>query len=252
MPERRQLLLTGNCSHTILRSPDCMGLPAGKKSSRSGFGDQCAREYSMNRKYILSSLVLLLCCGCSHLSHTDNGVLAGTGVGAGTGAVIGSQVGNPVAGAVIGGGIGAVTGGLAGSALDHAERRAEDRAFRRIKSEQAIQAAQRPPLTMQDIIAMTHRHISDDIIIRQIETTGSVFQLTSRDIIYLQEQGVSQRVIGEMQVRQRPLVQQPQPVIVRPQREVTVIHEHCPPPPPRVSIGFGFSHHHRHRRGCWH
>jgi hypothetical protein len=171
--------------------------------------------------------------GCSGMNNTDRGMLAGGLLGAGAGTVIGGANGKPGAGALIVAGTGALLGGLVGNAEDKAERRAE-----------AI-ARQNPPLAIPDVIRMAQQHISDDIIIRQIHTTGSVYHLTPYEIQYLKSQGVSDRVVMEMQSRRAAIVPARQTVYV------------VDPPPPPVSVGVGFGYgwgpryHHHHRHGCW-
>jgi hypothetical protein len=202
----------------------------------------------MQYKSLLFFLLLLPMCGCSTMSNTDAGVLGGTAIGATGGALIGSAVGDPLAGAALGGVLGAVTGGLTGSAVDRAEARAEANAYQRVKAEQALQ---RPPLSIQDVITLTQNHISDSIIIRQIQETNSFYNLTANDLIGLRQMGVSETVIAVMQTRRPPVGYAAPPVLGGPvvQREVVIV-EPAPPPPP-VSFGFGiYSGGHRYRHRC--
>lgn len=191
----------------------------------------------MKPKHVLIGIVMLLACGCQTMSNTDAGVLGGGALGAGTGALIGSATGDTGAGALLGGVIGAIAGGVTGSAVDRAEMRAENRAVQRIRYEQAVQASQRPPVTIADVINMSNKGVADSVIIQQIQSTGSVFNLRPDDVIMLSQYHVSPAVISEMQRRRgQPAVavQQPPPVV---QRQVII--EEYPPPPP-VSFGFGW------------
>jgi len=52
-----------------------------------------------------------------------------------------------------------------------------------------------------DIVTLSKRGISDDIIIRQMELTESIYDLTTEQILTLHEQGVSNAVIRAMQDR---------------------------------------------------
>jgi hypothetical protein len=157
------------------------------------------------------------------MSNTDRGVLGGGAIGTGVGAAIGSLTGHTGAGAAIGAITGAVGGGLIGNAADERERK-----------EQAARIAAanaHPPLSLEEIANLTQQHVSDEIIITQIRTTGSVYNLTAEQIVWLRQVGVSERVIQEMQLT----AQYPQPVyVVDP-----------PPPPVHVGVGFGFGR-------CWH
>lgn len=171
-------------------------------------------------------LASLAASGCA--THTGTGALAGGGLGAATGALIGSASGNAGKGAALGAAIGAMGGGLLGAAKD--------------EHEQQVAAAQaRNAMSIQEIIEMSRGGVSDDLICRQIATSGTVFQLTSADLAYLTNQGVSDRVIAAMQdTRRRPVVIRRRPVYVEPAPIVVV--EPAPPPP---VVGFGFSYSNR-------
>ena len=155
----------------------------------------------MTKVRLLSAAVIpaLLACGCSNLSHTENGALAGGAIGAG---------------------VGALSGGLIGNAVD--------------KSEQKVQAAQaQSQMGLTDVVQMTQSHISDDIIINQIRTRGTVFQLSAQDTIWLKQNGVSDRVIAEMQATAARVPRRcysAEPVYV------------VEPAPPVVGVGFGYTH----------
>jgi Glycine zipper len=183
-------------------------------------------------------LPLLLSGGCASMSNTDKGVLAGGGLGAGTGALIGSATGHTGLGAAVGGIVGAVSGGLVGNAVDNAEKKAEARAL----------AANAPPaLQPTDIVQMAYQHVSDDIIISQIRSTGSVYHLTAQEIVWLKQNGVSDVVIHEMQATAtRPVrrVYSPAPAYPAVYERVYVV-EPPPPPPPRVRLGVGYTWHDR-------
>jgi hypothetical protein len=144
----------------------------------------------MNRSWLLGSMILpgLLACGCENMSNTEKGAGAGGLLGAGTGAIVGHALGHTGAGALIGAGVGAVSGGLIGHAVDESEK----------KTQAQIAASTRGPLGLTDIVQMVQAHVSDDVIISQIRTTGSVFCLSSNDTIWLKQNGVSDLVVQEM------------------------------------------------------
>jgi hypothetical protein len=160
------------------------------------------------------------------MNNTDKGVLAGGALGAAAGGLIGGQRGKALPGAAIGGVLGAVAGGLTGSAIDKSER----------KQEQKLAAATAPPpLQLQDIVQLTASGSSDDVIISQIRATGSVYNLTAQDIIWLQNNGVREPVIREMQATAyRPMRRVYTAVPVQPVYVVP-----APPPPPPVGFGVG-------------
>jgi surface antigen len=167
---------------------------------------------------LLSSTVLA--CGCSTMNNTDRGVLGGGAIGAGTGAAIGSLTGHTGAGAVIGGVTGALAGGLIGNGVDEKQHR----------EEAARYAAAHPPLTLQDVATMTQQGVSDDVIISQMHSTNSAYNLTADQIIWLKQSGVHDGVIREMQLSTG------YPRRVYAAAPVYVVE----PAPPPVAIGIGF------------
>jgi hypothetical protein len=173
------------------------------------------------------------------LSNTEKGVGAGGLIGAGTGALVGNAVGHTGAGALIGAGVGALSGGLIGHAVDESEK----------KTEAKIAAATSPPrgpMGMVDVVQLAQAHVTDDVIISQIRSTGSVFYLSANDTIWLKQQGVSDAVVQEMLAtasRYPRRVYSSTPVYTTP---VYVVE-----PPPPVAVGFGFSSGPYYRRHCW-
>jgi hypothetical protein len=165
-------------------------------------------------------LPALLVCGCESLNNTEKGAGIGGLIGAGTGALIGKATGHTGAGALIGAGTGALAGGLIGNAEDKSEKKAE------AAQVAAVQAQAARQMGIADVIHLAQNHVSDDVIISQIRTTGSRFQLTSNDTILLKQQGVSDAVVEEM-LRSANRV-----MPVYPARPVVVVEE-----PPRVYGG---------------
>ena len=87
---------------------------------------------------------------------------------------------------------------------------------------------------------MAQQHVSDDVIITQIRTTRSVFQLSANDTIWLKQQGVSDVVIQEMLAtpsRYYRRVYSAAPAYPPP---VYVVE---PAPPVAVGVGFGYRWH---------
>jgi Glycine zipper len=157
--------------------------------------------------------------------------LAGTAAGAGTGAVIGKALGNTGAGALVGGAVGLVTGTAIGNSIDEAKEK------KAVQQAAAVQAeAQKRWPTLMEIQQMSASGTNDGIIINQIRSTGAVYNLRADDIQWLQQNGVHDGVIVEMQATatraQPPVVYQPVPVRER----VVVVEE--PPPPPAVRFGY--------------
>lgn len=145
---------------------------------------------------------LALSCGCQSPYHADQGALFGGLVGAGTGAIIGNQLGSPGAGAAIGGAVGTLTGATVGSELDHIEaRNAANMAAieQRLGRQVAAGAA-----TVDDVIAMTNAGVDEELIVNHIRLNGATMRLQAADVISLQQQGVSKRVIAALQAPPAP------------------------------------------------
>jgi hypothetical protein len=155
------------------------------------------------------------------MNNTETGALAGGGLGA----VVGALAGGPRhagVGALIGAGAGAAAGALTGAAVDKSERKAAERAA----------ALRNPPLSLEDVARLTASGASDDIIIGQIRSTGSVYFLTAEQIIWLQNNGVRDPIIREMQAT----ATRPRRVYTAvPVQPVYVVDPYPPPPP----VGFG-------------
>ena len=176
----------------------------------------------------LAAVLPVFGAGCQSMSNTDKGVLAGAGLGSAAGTLVGGSRGHAGAGALIGGALGAVAGGLTGSAIDRSERK---------QAQAAAVAAQQRALALQDVADLTANGSSDAVIINQIRTSGSVYHLSAQDVIWLQNSGVREPVIREMQAtayRAPRLVYAPAPPVYV-----------YPPPPPPVGVGVGFSFHGR-------
>src|SRR5439155_2673506 len=104
---------------------------------------------------------------------------------------------------LVGGALGAVVGGAAGSSQDAREDHKKAQAY---VNAQAQAQAQRQ-MGLNEVIQLAQRGTPDDIIIQQIQSTGSIFRLTTDDITYLQDQRVRRRVISAMQqARVRTLI----------------------------------------------
>ena len=185
--------------------------------------------------------------GCSHMNNTEKGVGLGGAIGAGTGLAIGAATGNPKTGAMVGGLVGAGIGGIAGSEKDREVQEKRDlQQAQAVATTQAQVQQQRMGLT--DVVHMSQQGHDEQVIINQIRSTGSVFQLSGSDLDFLKTNGVPSRVIVEMQnAKGSPVVMQPaRPVVIREQPTViyrdpppVVIYERRrPPPPPGVFIGY--------------
>lgn len=153
--------------------------------------------------------------GCQSPYHSDRGAVLGGLLGAGTGAIIGGATGQPGAGAAIGAGVGALSGAAIGAGMDEVE--AKNRAM--IAQQMGRQVAA-GAVTTNDVISMTKAGVNEDLIITHVQANGMAAPLQSADLIQLQQQGISSRVIAQMQasppkVAQAVIVQQaPPPAVI--------------------------------------
>jgi hypothetical protein len=162
-------------------------------------------------------LTTALLGGCNSPYHADRGALFGGLLGAGTGAVVGSALHNPGAGAAIGAGVGALTGAAVGSEMDEIEAR--NRALIEQKLGRQVVAG---AVTIDEVLAMTRAGVDEELIVNHIRAHGMAAPLQSGDLIMLQQQNISKRVIATMQASPpRPVAAAaypypppPQPVVV--------------------------------------
>ena len=146
------------------------------------------------------------------------------------GAVIGGATGHPGAGAAIGAGVGALTGAAIGHGQDEIEAR-----NRAMIAQQLGRQVNAGAVTPNDVIAMTRAGVNEELIVNHIRAHGMAAPLQAADLINLQQQGISPRVIATMQAC--PPQPPPQPVVVA----------QPAPPPVVVEYGWGpryYPHHH--------
>jgi outer membrane lipoprotein SlyB len=181
----------------------------------------------MKRNLILGGL-LVLCCGCSSMNNTEAGLLGGGAIGGLLGAGVGALAHAPVAGAAIGAATGAAVGGLAGADQDRQERREKVQVA--VATQQALARAP----SCSEIVQMTRNGVPENNIILQIQNSGVAYNLTSDEISYLSQNGVSSAVIAELQSRVPGRVYAAPPVVYT--RPAYVYDPYAPPP---VSVGVG-------------
>ncbi|MBP7216372.1 MAG: hypothetical protein KBA46_03700 [Candidatus Omnitrophica bacterium] len=143
--------------------------------------------------------VIMLCVGCAMVvsmcgcqtnqTRVAEGAVIGGLLGAAGGGIIGHQSGHGGAGAGIGAAAGALTGAIVGSQIE--------------KPNAGTQATGSAPsanqMTMQQVVDLAKQGVHEDVIVDRIRLSGSRFTLTTEDVTYLTQQGVSQKVINAMQ-----------------------------------------------------
>ena len=163
---------------------------------------------------IVGLLIVSSTVGCQSPYRADQGALFGGLLGAGTGAIIGDAMGGKAGpGAAIGAGLGAITGAAVGSEIDEVEARNRAMIEQQLGRQVAAGAVR-----IDDVVAMTQARVDDELIVNHVRAHGLAAPLQTGDIIFLQQQGVSTRVIKAMQ--------EPPRMATRP----VVIQEAAPPP----------------------
>jgi len=170
---------------------------------------------------------IVLMTGCEtpdgRPDRTGTGALAGGAIGAFSGAVIGGR--HAGEGALIGGAIGVITGGLIGHSMDQEEQE-------RLRAQAPatyVRVEHNDPLAVADVKAMVASHVSDDVIISQIQNTRSVYHLSAADIIDLHNTGVSEKVVQYM-------INTPTSSVVTPPLQPGPVVGEAPPPPPAETV----------------
>ncbi len=138
------------------------------------------------------ALVSLAFAGCENMgSNTKKGVGIGGVLGAVAGGVVGHNTGgHGVEGALIGGAVGAGAGALIGSGIDDEAKVAPQTIL-------ATSAAS-TQLTILKVVDMVKQGMPDDVVIDEIQKTGSVFDMDEQTVQYLKDNKVSDKVIGFM------------------------------------------------------
>jgi uncharacterized protein YcfJ len=134
--------------------------------------------------------------GCSTMNNTEKDAIAGGAVGTAVGAAVGSTTGHTGTGAAVGGLAGTAAGALIGNEADKKEKRKREAAE---AAALAAAKAREQQIGVIDVITMVKDGHSDQVIINQIRTTHSTFQLAVSDLNLLKANGVSEVVIAEMQ-----------------------------------------------------
>jgi hypothetical protein len=178
-----------------------------------------------NWKTLVGGLLLpaLLATGCSSAPHTAEGAAGGAIVGGVLGTIVGAAVGRPLQGAAIGAAAGGGLGAASGAAEDH-----RDKKIAQAGAQAAADAEARSQAELTAIAQMTQNKVDETLIINRVRTCGVAFNLTGDQIVWLQQQGVSNHVISEMQatvnyVQQQRVIYTAQPVYVEPMAPAPVV-----------------------------
>ena len=142
---------------------------------------------------VIYFFVALFGVGCQNTQSraVEGGIIGGL-LGATAGGIIGHQSGHGGQGAAIGAATGVLAGAVVGSQIEKPKNQ---------EVGQAAASANVNQMSLQQIIDLSSQKASDEEIINKIRSTNSKFNLSSVDVAYLKEHGVSQKVIDFMQVK---------------------------------------------------
>lgn len=173
----------------LLHGRKLWSLPRGLYGWAGRFGQRCAEVGIASL-----TLGLVMAAGCASPYRSDQGALLGGLLGAGTGALLGSAVGNAGAGAAIGAGVGAISGAAIGSELDEIEARNRAEIAQHLGRPVPAQ-----PVAIDDVIAMSKAGVDESLIVNHVRAHGVAAPPNASDLILLQREGVSARVVAAMQ-----------------------------------------------------
>jgi len=145
----------------------------------------------MERRNLIVGLLFisLVFAGCQSMGSDAK---MGTGIGAVAGSVLGGVVGHQtgfgVEGALIGGALGAGAGALIGSGMDDKNK---------AKEQQAV-TANPSHVSILKVVELSSKGTPDDVIIDEMRSTNSVYDIDANAVQYLKDNKVSDKVINYM------------------------------------------------------
>lgn len=163
-------------------------------------------------RFVAAVIAAWVVTGCENLPGTkgQQGAVIGGAAGATTGAVVGGEK-HRALGAVLGGVLGAAGGYVVGANSDKImgkdSNEAESAARRAQSAPATADQARRATtadvnsdgyVTLDEVAAMRDAGISDEQMLRRLEATGQVFDLTDEGKRFLRQRGVSEYVIQQM------------------------------------------------------
>ena len=66
-----------------------------------------------------------------------------------------------------------------------------------------VTEALKVPYGVEDVLKLSRAQVSEDVITTYIQNSGTIYGLRSQDIVYLKQQGVSDRIINTMMEQRR-------------------------------------------------
>lgn len=146
--------------------------------------------------------LLIFSSGCqgANTRATEGAVIGGI-LGGAAGGIIGHQSRHAGEGAAIGVAAGAITGAIVGSQVPKSSQQEATPAQPASAPQpaQPAQSANPNQISLQQIVDLSQQGVDENVIIDKIRLTNSRYSLDQADISYLQQKGVSQKVVDVMQ-----------------------------------------------------
>ncbi|MDD5431628.1 MAG: YMGG-like glycine zipper-containing protein [Candidatus Omnitrophica bacterium] len=145
-------------------------------------------------KLFLCLGLLFSLTGCQNAkTRAPEGAVIGGLLGAAAGGIIGHQSHSGAEGAAIGAAAGAITGAIVGAQIN------KPQPAQTTPSGQIAQANNPNQMPIDQVINLSKQGAHESVIIDKIRLSNSKYTLSATDIDNLKKQGVSQKVIDEMQ-----------------------------------------------------
>lgn len=96
-------------------------------------------------------------------------------------------------------------------------------------------AAPKLPYGVEDVLKLSRAQVGDDIVVKYVQNSGTIYTLGPQEIVYLRDQGVSDRVINTMLDQRKAVTEvaaQAAPVAPSIPNAATVPNAPIAPPPP--------------------
>lgn len=74
---------------------------------------------------------------------------------------------------------------------------------------------------VEPVVELAQAKVSDDIIVRYVQNSGTIFALQAPEIVYLKQQGVSDAVLGAMMDQRERLTGSTEPAVTVPPATIT-------------------------------
>lgn len=170
----------------------------------------------MDKRKFIGTAILTVALGAGCSSAPGNAKQQGAVVGGATGAAVGAAVSknNRALGAIIGGAVGAAGGYVIGQKTGTLDNKGDhstasgtpattESGTAKSNTGPSADANKDGFVTLDEVVDMEKKGLSDDEMIERLRATGQKFDLEDNHREYLRQRGVSERVISELPMLNR-------------------------------------------------